>query len=206
MKNVARCWTYETSVLLADSCPPISNTLPSTPYDSQFSPDYRLHPNLTARVENLNTRKSLDRIRVGILERLRYMHGAPSVQMSQIPPSLAQWLAEEEEETEKGKRTTGRKEEAESTDDYFSPRAATKSITQGSGRKPVSALSSASMGSSKPGPATTPTSLSARTNMPPPAMPGRARMLGSTSSTSALAAAAVPVGKGGGGCEDMDTS
>ena len=97
VKNVARCWTYETAVLL-DVQQSLSAYLPSTAYDSFFAPDYKLHPPISGRVENQNTRKELERIRVGILERLRFMHGAPSVEMQEIPPDLSNWLAKEEDE------------------------------------------------------------------------------------------------------------
>jgi histone deacetylase HOS2 len=100
VKNVARCWTYETAVLL-DKQHELSQFLPSTPYDSFFAPDYKLHPPISGRVENQNTRKDLDRIRVQALERLRFMHGAPSVQMQEIPPDLHTWLAKEAEIQEK---------------------------------------------------------------------------------------------------------
>lgn len=103
VKNVARCWTYETAVLL-DKQKDIPNSLPDTIYNDYFAPDYRLHPPLTGRVENLNTREGLERIRIGLLERIRFMHGAPSVQMQEIPPSLASWLEEEEERLAKEKQ------------------------------------------------------------------------------------------------------
>lgn len=100
VKNVARCWTYETAVLL-DKQKDISNSLPSTVYDDFFAPDYKLHPPLTGRVENNNTRAGLERIRVGLLERIRFMQGAPSVQLQEVPPSLASWLEQEEEKLAK---------------------------------------------------------------------------------------------------------
>lgn len=105
-RNVARCWTYETSLLVSDTCPSISNTLPSTPYDSIFKDEPRLHVNLVTKVDNSNSKKTLEGLRIGILERLRYMHGAPSVQMQLIPPSLSQWLEEEEETIEKERERT----------------------------------------------------------------------------------------------------
>ncbi|KAK4704637.1 histone deacetylase HOS2, partial [Phenoliferia sp. Uapishka_3] len=107
IKNVSRCWTYETAVLL-DQQQVLPNSLPHTAYDDFFAPDWKLHPDLAAgrnRIENLNTRKALERIRIGCLERLRYMHGAPSVQMTEIPPGLAPWLQEETNE-EDGEGTT----------------------------------------------------------------------------------------------------
>ena len=41
---------------------------------------------------------SLERTRVQILEHLRYLHGAPSVQMQELPPDLAGgWVDEPQE-------------------------------------------------------------------------------------------------------------
>lgn len=102
IKNVSRCWTYETAVLL-DMHQDLPNALPHTVYDDFYAPDWKLHTDLVAgrnRVENLNTRKGLEKIRIGVLERLRYMAGAPSVGMVEIPPGLAPWMLEEEQEEE----------------------------------------------------------------------------------------------------------
>ena len=96
IRNVARCWTYETSVLTGTQVP---DDLPHTPYDAFFAPTHRLHEPLLARVENQNTRASLERIRVQIHEQLRYLHGAPSVQMEELPPDLTGgWVDEPIEE------------------------------------------------------------------------------------------------------------
>lgn len=113
IKNVSRCWTYETAVLL-DLHQDLPNSLPHTIYDDFYAPDWKLHPDLVAgrnRIENLNSRKSLEKIRIGILERLRFIHGAPSVAMSEIPPSLTNWMADEEEleEEERGGEDAPRK-------------------------------------------------------------------------------------------------
>ncbi|GFZ42858.1 histone deacetylase [Saitozyma sp. JCM 24511] len=90
--SVARCWTYETGVLAGVALP---DELPSNNYYEFFAPDYHLHPPLTGQIQNLNTRQSLERIRVTIREKLRYLNGAPSVQMQEIPPDLGGWLADE---------------------------------------------------------------------------------------------------------------
>ncbi|KAG0140774.1 hypothetical protein CROQUDRAFT_69040 [Cronartium quercuum f. sp. fusiforme G11] len=100
-RNVARCWTYETSLLVSDTCPSISNNLPSTVYDNIFKDEPKLHVNLLSKVDNSNSKKTLEALRIGILERLRYMHGAPSVQMQVIPSGLSDWLEQEEESMEK---------------------------------------------------------------------------------------------------------
>ena len=95
IRNVARCWTYETSILTGTQIP---DDLPHTPYDAFFAPTHRLHEPLNTRVENQNTRASLERTRVQILEHLRYLHGAPSVQMQELPPDLAGgWVDEPQE-------------------------------------------------------------------------------------------------------------
>ncbi|BFZ64749.1 histone deacetylase [Saitoella coloradoensis] len=110
VRNVARCWTYETSICLDTA---LSPTLPTTtPYLEFFGPDYTLHPRLTGRVENRNTRKYLDGVRVGVMEQLRYLNFAPSVQMQEIPGDLGGWMQDEqdgvrdgEEDGEEGKET-----------------------------------------------------------------------------------------------------
>ncbi|WWC98895.1 hypothetical protein V866_005789 [Kwoniella sp. B9012] len=93
--SVARCWAYETGVCLGLNLP---NDLPETNYTEFFGPDYQLHPPLTGKIQNLNTRQSLERIRMTIREKLRYLGGAPSVQMQEIPNDLLGFLASEEKD------------------------------------------------------------------------------------------------------------
>ena len=83
IRNVARCWTYETSVLLDKE---ISNDLPDNEYYQYFGPDYQLHPPVTATIDNLNTRQYLESIKMQALENLRALNFAPSVQMNYVPP------------------------------------------------------------------------------------------------------------------------
>ncbi len=94
VRNVARCWSYETAVLTGKTVP---DRLPTTEYDAFFAPTRRLHvPLQVGRVENQNTKLSLEKIRIEVLDQLRYMHGAPSVQMHELPPDLAgAWLEED---------------------------------------------------------------------------------------------------------------
>ncbi|KAI0355088.1 hypothetical protein OH77DRAFT_1480422 [Trametes cingulata] len=106
IKNVSRCWTYETSVLVGASIP---DELPVTIYDSFFrETKWKLHPPLTGRVENQNTAASLQRITIAVRNKLRYLQGAPSVALQEIPPDLAGWLEDEE-------RTREEKDEERST-------------------------------------------------------------------------------------------
>jgi hypothetical protein len=103
--NVSRCWTYETSILVGASLP---DSLPDTPFNDFFRPDFTLHPRIVGKIDNMNTRASLERIRISIREKLKYLNGAPSVQMQEIPPDLAGWLASEElNPTEREEETLG---------------------------------------------------------------------------------------------------
>nr|GAT59423.1 predicted protein [Mycena chlorophos] len=98
IKNVSRCWTYETSVLVGASIP---NELPATVYDAFFADSqWKLHPPLTGKVDNQNTAVSLQRITVSIRNKLRYLQGAPSVQMHEIPPDIQGFLQDEERNAE----------------------------------------------------------------------------------------------------------
>jgi histone deacetylase HOS2 len=95
--SVARCWAYETGILTGVN---LSDELPDNQYYGFFGPDYRLHPPLTGQIQNLNTKTSLERIRVTIREKLRYINGAPSVQMQEIPPDFMGFTADEERNQE----------------------------------------------------------------------------------------------------------
>lgn len=48
IRNVSRCWAYETSVLLDI---PISNDIPKNDYYDYYQPDYKLHLTVRAPVE-----------------------------------------------------------------------------------------------------------------------------------------------------------
>lgn len=94
-RNVSRLWCYETSVLNDVTLDlKIPNKIPT--YD-WFGPDYLLHPQLEGRIDNKNSKKYLEAVKEYILEHLRDLNYAPSVQMSEIPPDIA-GLTEEEEE------------------------------------------------------------------------------------------------------------
>ena len=99
VKNVGRCWTYETAVLVGASLP---DELPRTIYDPFFrDSQWKLHPPLTGKVDNQNSPASLQRITINIRSKLRYLQGAPSVMMSELPPDLERWLEEEKETKDK---------------------------------------------------------------------------------------------------------
>ena len=82
IRNVSRCWAYETSVLVNET---LSNDLPYNDYFEYYGPDYRLHI-APSNMTNLNSREYLTAQRNTILENLRQLKGAPSVQMQEVPP------------------------------------------------------------------------------------------------------------------------
>ena len=85
IKNVARCWTYETSLLVDTD---ISNDLPFNDYFEYFGPDFQLHPDISSKFENLNSRQYLETIKIKVLENLRSLQGAPCVQVCYLRLNL----------------------------------------------------------------------------------------------------------------------
>jgi len=108
IRNVARCWTYETSILV-DECVP--EKIPqSTEYIDYFAPDYSLCPEMNGSFPNSNTKQYLDNIKKTIMDNLKCIAGAPSIQMQDVPPDLMSFeqttetnpdirMSQEEEET-----------------------------------------------------------------------------------------------------------
>lgn len=98
MRNVARCWTYETSVLLNT---PISNDIPYNDFFEYYSPDFKLHLTPSTAMENVNSRDTLEDITGRVLQNLKGLQGAPSVQMHPVPPDwvINRATAQEHEDT-----------------------------------------------------------------------------------------------------------
>lgn len=81
IRNVARCWTYETSVALDTDIP---NELPYNDYFEYFGPDFKLHIS-PSNMSNTNSSEYLEKIRALLFENLRMLPHAPGVQMQPIP-------------------------------------------------------------------------------------------------------------------------
>jgi histone deacetylase 1/2 len=82
VRNVARCWAYETSLLLDTK---LNDEIPYNPYYEYYGPDYLLQIP-TGNMENLNPKKYLDKHKIELLELLRDLPSAPSVQQYMPPP------------------------------------------------------------------------------------------------------------------------
>lgn len=77
IRNVSRCWTYETSVALGVE---IANELPYNDYFEYFGPDFKLHIS-PSNMSNQNTPEYLEKIKNRLFENLRMLPHAPGVQV-----------------------------------------------------------------------------------------------------------------------------
>jgi len=83
IRNVARCWAYETAILLDKD---ISDELPFNDYLEYYGPDFRLHIT-PSNMENLNDPKYIEKMKIKLVENLRQVQGAPGVAIGeQAPP------------------------------------------------------------------------------------------------------------------------
>ena len=82
IRNVSRCWTYETAVVLGEE---LANELPYNDYYEYYGPDYRLHIPPT-QMENLNLPDNLDKLKQKVFDHIKQWQPAPNVQMIQARP------------------------------------------------------------------------------------------------------------------------
>ena len=103
LRNVPRCWTYETSVLTGE---PVEDELPFSDYFEYFGPDYRIHLPVS-NMENLNSQEYLDRTRNQLLDILGQVEPVPGTQIqtgqveSQLNPRGVQMEVDEPSPNEK---------------------------------------------------------------------------------------------------------
>ncbi|CAI9754643.1 unnamed protein product [Fraxinus pennsylvanica] len=83
MRNVARCWCYETAVAV-DVEP--DNNLPYNEYYEYFGPDYTLHLE-PKPMDNLNSPRDLEKIRNFLLDQVSKLQHVPSVPFQTTPPT-----------------------------------------------------------------------------------------------------------------------
>ncbi|KAG0206022.1 hypothetical protein BGX28_002478 [Mortierella sp. GBA30] len=81
VRNVARAWTFETAVLLDEQLP---EELPFNSYFEYYGPEYRLDVPAN-NMKNDNTPEDLHNLKAQIIENLRHIPCAPSVQMQEVP-------------------------------------------------------------------------------------------------------------------------
>lgn len=105
IRNVARCWTYETAVALDCSIP---NELPYNDYFEYFGPDFKLHIS-PSNMTNQNTSEYLEKIKQRLFENLRMLPHAPGVQMQAIPEDAPHPDSGDEDEEDPDKRVSSKR-------------------------------------------------------------------------------------------------
>lgn len=81
VRNVARCWAYETGVVLDQKLP---DEIPYNEYYEYFGPDFQLHIT-PSNMENQNSPRYLEKCKQQLLEMLRELPHSPSVAIHQLP-------------------------------------------------------------------------------------------------------------------------
>lgn len=99
IRNVSRCWAYETAVLLDQ--PDVPNELPFNDYFEYYGPDFQLHIQ-PSNMENLNTQEYLERHKIKILENLRKISPPGVATGTEIPPDA--FSTERNDETDADSR------------------------------------------------------------------------------------------------------
>lgn len=129
IRNVARCWTHETSVALNTD---VANELPYNDYFEYFGPDFKLHIS-PSNMANQNTPEYLEKIRTRLFENLRMLPHAPGVQMQPIPEDAIDNESEDEDKENPDERISIRASEKRiACDEEFSD-----SEDEGDGRRDV---------------------------------------------------------------------
>jgi histone deacetylase 1/2 len=82
VRNVSRCWAYETSLLLDQKIP---DEIPYNDFYEYYGPDFNLHIQ-TSNMENLNTPKYLEKHKTELFQLLQDLPPTPSVQYSLMTP------------------------------------------------------------------------------------------------------------------------
>ena len=82
IRNVARCWTYETGCLLGHE---LEDKMPVNDYSEYFGPTHTLQIQ-PSNMENQNTPEYLEGVRNRILENLSKIPPKPSVPFHDVPP------------------------------------------------------------------------------------------------------------------------
>eukprot|EP01083_Nonionella_stella_P040704 110360_1 len=102
IRNVARCWAYETSICIGKQ---LDDNLPYNEYYEYYAPDFQLHIT-TCDMDNYNTQPYLDSVTRQLLEQLRGLPHAPSVQMHNRPAPALRDVKYAENEPDPDQRVT----------------------------------------------------------------------------------------------------
>ncbi|XP_074602063.1 histone deacetylase 2-like [Brevipalpus obovatus] len=129
IKNVARCWTYETAIAVSKKIP---RGLPLNDYYEYFGPDFKLHIH-PSEMKNKNSSRYLDKVRTQLFENLRMLPHAPGIQQQDILEDTIDLVSEDDDEQDPDERISIRASEKRIVNDQeFSD-----SEDEGDGRKDI---------------------------------------------------------------------
>lgn len=94
VRNVSRCWAYETALLVGSELP---DELPFNEYYEYYGPEFQLHIT-PSNMENRNTRKELQETTMMLYSVLSEVEPVPSVQYSTAIPDSMHSILEERDE------------------------------------------------------------------------------------------------------------
>jgi len=98
VRNVARCWTYETSIVCDRELDLTSEIPTHNDYFNFFAPDYQLCSDsvVSSRMDNHNKQEYLNLVHTSVLQNLKMLTFAPSVQIQQVPPDITLFYSDNE--------------------------------------------------------------------------------------------------------------
>eukprot|EP00250_Pteridium_aquilinum_P001299 c11510_g1_i1 orf=228-1940(+) len=126
IRNVARCWCYETAVALGEE---LDDKMPHNEYYEYFGPDYTLHVN-PSNMENQNARIYLENVKNKLLENLSKLNHVPSIPFQERPPDteLPDQEEEEKDARPKSRLWNGELSDSDSEDHEIKHRRSGESI------------------------------------------------------------------------------
>lgn len=93
VRNVARCWTYETALVLGEE---LENQIPYNQYLPYFGPDYNLHIQPSNK-PNQNAEEYLKKKEAEIMDHMRHLPCAPSIRLWNSKDELSRMLEDSDE-------------------------------------------------------------------------------------------------------------
>uniref|UniRef100_A0A7N0UXE5 Histone deacetylase n=1 Tax=Kalanchoe fedtschenkoi TaxID=63787 RepID=A0A7N0UXE5_KALFE len=92
IRNVARCWCYETAVALNKEIPDV---MPYNRYYDYYGPDFKLYVP-PSNMENKNKMAQLEKVKAEVLDNLAKLQHVPSVQFQETAPDF--YITEDQDE------------------------------------------------------------------------------------------------------------
>ncbi|KAF4714941.1 hypothetical protein FOZ63_007200 [Perkinsus olseni] len=110
IRNVSRCWAYETAVAL-DRDQDLPNQLPMNDFWHYYAPDYKLQIQPVAALHNLNAPSALDKVKTECLKNVELLKHAPGVEFAYLPWDVIETAKRREERRQEYLQIAAEKQE-----------------------------------------------------------------------------------------------